>query len=188
MAEAPTRLDSICVFCGSSMGNKPVFEQTARELGAALAAEQLRLVYGGGGVGLMGASARTAHEAGGRVLGIMPDFLRAKERLLDDVETVVVETMHERKAMMYDASDAFVVLPGGIGTLEEAIELMSWRRLNLHKKPIWFLNIDGFWDSLFDLFRNNVATGMTPDWFLDTYIVVDDVPALMASMKDWFGR
>lgn len=185
MAQPPARLDSVCVFCGSSMGNKPVFEQVARELGAALAAEQLRLVYGGGGVGLMGASARTAHEAGGRVLGIMPDFLRAKERLLDEVETIVVETMHERKAMMYDASDAFVVLPGGIGTLEEAIELMSWRRLNLHAKPIWFVNTEGFWDALLELFHNNVSTGMTPEWFLETYVVVDDVPALMTSLKAW---
>ena len=89
MAEAPTELHSVCVFCGSSMGNKPVFEETARELGKALADEGLRLVYGGGGVGLMGASARAAHEAGGQVLGIMPDFLRAKERLLDEVETVL---------------------------------------------------------------------------------------------------
>ena len=188
MAEAPTELHSVCVFCGSSMGNKPVFEETARELGKALAAEGVRLVYGGGGVGLMGASARAANAAGGKVLGVMPDFLRAKERLLDEVETVVVETMHERKAMMYDASEAFVVLPGGIGTLEEAIELMSWRRLNLHLKPIWFVNTEGFWDALIALFRNNVSTGMTPDWFLDTFYVVDDVPSLMESMKTWFGR
>lgn len=188
MAEAPSELHSVCVFCGSSMGAKPIFEETARELGEALAAEGLRLVYGGGGVGLMGASARAAHEAGGAVLGIMPDFLRAKERLLDEVETVVVQTMHERKSMMYDASEAFVVLPGGIGTLEEAIELMSWRRLSLHLKPIWFVNVDGFWDALIALFHNNVSTGMTPDWFLDTFHVVDDVPGLMLSMKTWFNR
>lgn len=168
------------------MGNKPVFEQIAREMGQALAGADIRLVYGGGGVGLMGASARAAHEAGGRVLGIMPDFLRAKERLLDDVETIVVETMHERKAMMYDASDAFVVLPGGIGTLEEAIELMSWRRLNLHTKPIWYLNVEGFWDALLALIQNNVSTGMTPEWFLETYDVVEDVPALMAALQERF--
>ena len=188
MAEAPTELHSVCVFCGSSMGNKPVFEETARELGEALAVEGVRLVYGGGGVGLMGASARAANAAGGKVLGVMPDFLRAKERLLDEVETVVVETMHERKAMMYDASEAFVVLPGGIGTLEEAIELMSWRRLSLHLKPIWFVNTEGFWDPLIELFHNNVSTGMTPDWFLDTFYVVDDVPTLMDSMRTWFKR
>ncbi|MBN8553513.1 MAG: TIGR00730 family Rossman fold protein [Caulobacterales bacterium] len=188
LAQPPAHLESVCVFCGSSMGGKPIFEQVARELGAALAQEDLRLVYGGGGVGLMGTTARAAHEAGGRVLGIMPDFLRAKERLLDEVETVVVETMHERKAMMYDASEAFVVLPGGIGTLEEAIELMSWRRLNLHLKPIWFVNTEGFWDALIELFHNNVSTGMTPDWFLETFEVVDDVPQLMASMKAWFNR
>ena len=170
------------------MGAKPVFADVARELGERLAHENLRLVYGGGGVGLMGTTARAAHEAGGRVLGIMPDFLRAKERLLDDVETIVVETMHERKAMMYDASEAFVVLPGGIGTLEEAIELMSWRRLNLHLKPIWFVNVDGFWDALIELFQTNVSSGMTPDWFLDTFEVVQDVPALMTSMQAWFAE
>ena len=170
------------------MGGKAVFAEVANELGLALAAEQLRLVYGGGGVGLMGTTARAAHEAGGRVLGIMPDFLRAKERLLDEVETIVVETMHERKAMMYDASEAFVVLPGGIGTLEEAIELMSWRRLNLHLKPIWFVNTEGFWDALIELFHNNVSTGMTPEWFLETFEVVDDVPQLMTAMKAWFNR
>jgi len=89
---------------------------------------------------------------------------------------------------MYDASEAFVVLPGGIGTLEEAIELMSWRRLSLHLKPIWFVNTEGFWDALIALFHNNVSTGMTPEWFLDTFYVVDDVPSLMESMKTWFGR
>jgi len=188
LAQPPTHLDSVCVFCGSSMGGKPVFEQVARELGTALAGEKLRLVYGGGGVGLMGTTARAAHEAGGRVLGIMPDFLRAKERLLDEVETIVVETMHERKAMMYDASEAFVVLPGGIGTLEEAIELMSWRRLSLHLKPIWFVNTEGFWDALIELFHNNVSTGMTPEWFLETFEVVEDIPQLMASMKARFDR
>lgn len=188
MAQAPTHLESVCVFCGSSMGAKPVFADVARELGERLAHENLRLVYGGGGVGLMGTTARAAHEAGGRVLGIMPDFLRAKERLLDDVETIVVETMHERKAMMYDASEAFVVLPGGIGTLEEAIELMSWRRLNLHLKPIWFVNVDGFWDALIELFQTNVSSGMTPDWFLETFEVVEDVPTLMTSMQAWFAE
>lgn len=187
MAQAPTHLESVCVFCGSSMGAKPVFADVASELGERLAHENLRLVYGGGGVGLMGATARAAHQAGGRVLGIMPDFLRAKERLLDDVETIVVETMHERKAMMYDASEAFVVLPGGIGTLEEAIELMSWRRLNLHLKPIWFVNTDGFWDALIELFQTNVSSGMTPEWFMDTFEVVEDVPALMIAMKAWFA-
>src|SRR5690606_31386038 len=106
--------DSVCVFTGASMGAQPIYAETARALGAALAEADLRLVYGGGGIGLMGETARAAHEAGGRVLGVMPAFLRAREHLLEEVETVVVQTMHERKAMMYDAADAFVVAPGGI--------------------------------------------------------------------------
>jgi hypothetical protein len=186
MTSAPARLDSVCVFCGSSMGSDPVFAEAARELGAALAQRGIRLVYGGGGVGLMGETARSAHDAGGRVLGIMPDFLRAKERLLDEVETIVVETMHERKAMMYDASDAFVVAPGGIGTLEEAVEVMSWQRLSLHDKPTYFLNIDGFWDNLIALLRHNVEVGMTPAWFVDSIVVVPDVPSLMDALRDRF--
>ena len=185
---APFDGRSVCLFCGSSDGADPQYVQAASAFGKATAEAGWRLVYGGGGVGLMGASARAAHEAGGRVVGIMPAFLRSRERLFDDVETVVVTSMHERKQLMYDQSDVFVVAPGGIGTLEEAIELMSWRRLNLHLKPIWFVNTDGFWDALIELFHNNVSTGMTPDWFLETYEVVDDVPALMASMKAWFAR
>lgn len=177
------RLNSVCVFCGSSMGTDAHYAEAARELGRALAARGIRLVYGGGGVGLMGETARAAHEAGGAVLGIMPDFLRAKERLLDDVETVVVQTMHERKAMMYEASDAFIVAPGGIGTLEEAVEVMSWQRLNLHDKPTYFLNIDGFWDNLIALLRHNVEVGMTPAWFVDSLTVVPDVPSLMAALE-----
>ncbi|WP_395942382.1 TIGR00730 family Rossman fold protein, partial [Brevundimonas aurantiaca] len=129
---------SVCLFCGSSDRADPAYIQAARDFGRATAEAGWRLVYGGGGVGLMGASARGAHEAGGRVLGIMPAFLRSRERLFDEVETVVVTSMHERKQLMYDQSDAFVVAPGGIGTLEEVVELLSWKRLDLHQKPVVF--------------------------------------------------
>lgn len=136
-AEAPR---SICVFCGSADAADPAFLAAAGDLGRALAAAKLKLVYGGGGVGLMGACARAAHEAGGQVLGIIPDFLIGKERAFEAVETVVVSSMHERKQMMFEQSDGFVILPGGIGTLEEVIELLSWRRLDLHAKPVVFYN------------------------------------------------
>ena len=183
MPLAPARIDSVCLFCGSSEGADPAYAEAARALGRGLAEAGLRLVYGGGGVGLMGAAARAAHAAGGRVLGIMPGFLRARERLFDEVETVVVESMHERKAMMYDASDAFIVAPGGIGTLEEAVELLSWKRLDLHAKPVIFLNVDGFWESFFRLMEHSVEVGMTPEWFLRSWSSVDNVEAALAQLS-----
>ncbi|MBD3835608.1 TIGR00730 family Rossman fold protein [Brevundimonas sp.] len=173
---------SVCLFCASSDGADPAYLQSARDFGAAAAAAGWRLVYGGGGVGLMGASARAAHEAGGRVIGIMPAFLRSRERLFDDVETIVVTSMHERKQLMYDQSDAFVVAPGGIGTLEEIVELLSWKRLDLHHKPVVFLNINGFWNGFFELIRHSVAEGMTPASFLQAWTVADTVEDAMAQL------
>ncbi|MNI69934.1 LOG family protein ORF6 in fasciation locus [compost metagenome] len=131
----------------------------------------------------MGASARAAHEAGGRVVGIMPAFLRSRERLFDDVETIVVTSMHERKQLMYDESDVFVVAPGGVGTLEEVVELLSWKRLDLHAKPVIFLNLDGFWDGFFTLIEHTVEKGMTPAGFLEAYVSVDSVEAAIEAMK-----
>lgn len=132
----------------------------------------------------MGASARAAHEAGGRVLGIMPAFLRSRERLFDEVETVVVTSMHERKTLMYDQSDAFLVAPGGVGTLEEVIEILSWKRLDLHAKPIVFLNINGFWNTLFATMEHSVASGFTPASFLQAWQVADTVDAAMALLDN----
>ncbi|MBX3476543.1 MAG: TIGR00730 family Rossman fold protein [Brevundimonas sp.] len=166
---------SVCLFCGSSEAAHADYIQVARDFGAAMATRSWRLVYGGGGVGLMGASARAAHEAGGKVLGIMPNFLRSRERLFDDVETLVVDTMHERKILMYDQSDAFVVAPGGVGTLEEVVELLSWKRLDLHAKPVIFLNTHGFWATFFALMEHSVAEGMTPPSFLQAWDVCDTV-------------
>ncbi len=174
-AIAPFQGRSVCLFCGASEGNDPAFVRAAAAVGRATAEQGWRLVYGGGGVGLMGAAARAAHGAGGRVLGIMPAFLRSRERLFDDVETVVVTSMHERKQLMYDQSDAFIVAPGGVGTLEEVVELLSWKRLDLHHKPVVFLNLDGFWNGFFDLIRHSVAQGMTPAAFLDAWTVAETV-------------
>ncbi|WP_269513391.1 TIGR00730 family Rossman fold protein [Brevundimonas subvibrioides] len=173
---------SVCLFCGSSDAADPKYTQAAADFGRATAHAGWRLVYGGGGVGLMGASARAAHEAGGRVLGVMPGFLRSRERLFDEVETLVVTSMHERKQIMYDQSDAFVVAPGGIGTLEEVVELLSWKRLDLHGKPVIFLNIDGFWDTFFDLMRHSVASGFTPDTFLQAWTIADTVEQAIDQM------
>ena len=174
---------SVCLFCGSSETADPAYTAAARAFGQATAEAGWRLVYGGGGVGLMGASARGAHEASGRVVGIMPAFLRSRERLFDEVETIVVTSMHERKQLMYDQSDAFVVAPGGIGTLEEVVELLSWKRLDLHHKPVVFLNLNGFWDGFFALMRHSVEEGMTPPSFLDAWSVADTVEEAMIQIQ-----
>jgi len=155
----------------------------AQTFGALLARGGIRLVYGGGGVGLMGACARGAHEAGGRVLGVMPAFLQDRERVYDDVDTVIVESMHARKMMMFEQSDAFAVLPGGVGTLEEVIELMSWRRLALHRKPIVFLNPDGFWEPLFRLLEHTVDQQLTPEWFVKSWRAVSRPEEILPAMR-----
>jgi uncharacterized protein (TIGR00730 family) len=140
---------SVCLFCGSSNGASPDYVQAAAEFGRILAEDGSRLVYGGGGIGLMGAGAKAAHSAGGKVLGVMPDFLRRHEVIYDEVETQVVSNMHDRKRIMFENSDAFAIFPGGVGTLEEVVELMSWRRLDLHRKPIVFLDLNDFWGPFF---------------------------------------
>jgi uncharacterized protein (TIGR00730 family) len=177
------RLDSVCVYCASSDAADPEFLAAASELGRILAREDLRLVYGGGGVGLMGACARAAHDAGGRVLGVIPDFLTSHERQLHTVETVVVSSMHQRKMMMFEAADAFAILPGGIGTLEEVIELLSWRRLGLHAKPIVFLDQKGFWQPLFAVFDHILGQHMIPPEFRETWRSVERVEDILPALR-----
>ena len=182
--------DSVCVYCGSSNLAPPALMAAAAHLGEAIALQGLRLVYGGGGVGLMGACARAANAAGGRVLGIIPGFLARVEQPPQDAQTVVVASMHERKMAMFEAADAFAVLPGAIGTLEEAIELLSWRRLALHAKPIVFYNPDGFWDPLFQMFARFIGDRLLPPEFNDCWRAVADVdqilPTLMSMPTDAF--
>jgi len=174
---------SVCLFCGSSDLSDPAYTEAARAFGRLTAAAGWRLVYGGGGVGLMGASARAAHEAGGRVLGVMPGFLRSRERLFDEVETLIVPSMHERKTIMYDQSDAFVVAPGGVGTLEEVIEVLSWKRLDLHSKPVIFLNLHGFWEPLLAVMEHSIAEKMTPASFRQAWVVCDTVEAAIEAIQ-----
>jgi hypothetical protein len=183
MSSESRRLDSVCVYCASSDMAAPAYLEAAAELGRILARENVRLVYGGGGVGLMGACARAAHEAGGKVLGVIPQFLTSVERQLTTVETVVVTSMHERKMMMFEAADAFAILPGAIGTLEEVIELLSWRRLGLHAKPICFLNLGGFWDPLYQLFEHILQQGLLPEEFRDIWRSVDAVEDLLPALQ-----
>lgn len=153
---------AIAVFCGSAEGNDPAYMELAATFGRTLAERGLKLVYGGGGVGLMGAAARSAHENGGDVLGVIPEFLRLREVIYDDVETVVVRDLHTRKRLMADAADGFVILPGGIGTLEEVVEILSWARLDLHQKLTVFLDEDGYWDSFFAMIEHQIEAGFSP--------------------------
>jgi uncharacterized protein (TIGR00730 family) len=183
MVDAPTGLDSVCLFCGSSNAADPDYIAAAARFGGLLAEAGVRLVYGGGGIGLMGAAARAAHGAGGRVLGVMPDFLRTREAVYDEIETVIVRNMHERKMLMFQQSDAFVVLPGGIGTLEEVVELLSWKRLQLHDKPVVFVNLKGFWTPFFDLLAHTVSERLTPAGFLGAWIVVDSVDQALPEIE-----
>jgi uncharacterized protein (TIGR00730 family) len=131
----------------------------------------------------MGACARAAHQAGGEVLGIIPDFLIGKERAYDEVETVVVSSMHERKQMMFERSDGFVILPGGIGTLEEVVELLSWRRLDLHFKPVVFYNPRDFWAPLFALFQHTVDERLTPPEFMDAWKAVPTIAEIVPALR-----
>ena len=140
------RVRNICVYCGSNTGTNRAYAAAARQLGQTMAREGIGLVYGGGGLGLMGELARAVLGHGGRVTGIIPAFLSVKERMLRDAtELIVVDDMHQRKKLMFDKSDAFVALPGGIGTLEELVEQLTWAQLGRHTKPIVLVNIDAFW-------------------------------------------
>lgn len=150
----------ICVYCGSTPGNDQIFGQAARQLGAFLAGRGIGIVYGGGNVGLMGMLADGALEAGGMVIGVIPEKLRAREIAHPGLtELFVVDSMHARKTMMAYMADAFIAMPGGWGTLEETFEVITWTQLNYHMKPVGLLNINGYYDSLLGFINHAVAHG-----------------------------
>jgi uncharacterized protein (TIGR00730 family) len=179
---------SVCVYCGSSAGDDPDFTAAARALGASLARDGVRLVYGGGGVGLMGAVAHAAMEAGGVVTGIIPDFLVVRERALEGArDVIVVKDMHERKRLLFENADAFVVLPGGIGTLEEMVEQLSWIQLERHKKPVLVVNLKGFWNPFIALIDHLISRGFIRNGslrFLVAERIEDVLPMLRAAVRD----
>lgn len=171
-----SKLTSLCVFCGSRPGADPVHAQQGEKLGRLLGERGVRLVYGGGGIGLMAVVANAAIAAGGAVTGIIPEFLRAYEvGVVDGAEEVVVEGMHERKAKMFEISDAFVVLPGGLGTLDESIEITTWKQLQQHNKPIIFVNTNGYWDPYFALIDRVIEGGFGHHKVKELFQVVDTV-------------
>lgn len=154
-----TDIKTVCVYCGSGPGTNHHFIEAAKAFGKALAQNGVGLVYGGGSIGLMGAVATAALDHGGRVTGIIPDFLTARENALTRAqEMIVTHDMHERKRLMFERSDAFVALPGGIGTLEELVEQLTWQQLGQHSKPILLANVDGFWEPLLALLAHMRAT------------------------------
>jgi uncharacterized protein (TIGR00730 family) len=165
---------NLCVYCGSGPGRNPAYIEAARELGQAMADEGIGLVYGGGSLGLMGEVARATLKAGGHVTGIIPEFLVTRERMLADVnELIVTANMHERKMTMFERSDGFVAMPGGIGTLEELVEQLTWSQLGRHTKPIVLANIDGFWDPLCALLDHMRAQAFIRDGMNVRFITVD---------------
>ena len=177
---------SVCVYCGSSDGGDPRFGEAAEALGKALAAEGISLVYGGGGHGLMGRLARATLSNGGFVTGIIPNFLVRKEHALTDAqEMLVVENMHERKQAMFERADAFVALPGGLGTLEELVEQLTWAQLGRHKKPILIANLKNFWDPLLALITHMRGLGYVPapSQRVD-YLVADRVEDILPKLRE----
>ncbi|MBZ9795870.1 TIGR00730 family Rossman fold protein [Mesorhizobium sp. ES1-4] len=177
---------SVCVYCGSSPGRDEIYAKAGHLLGRSIARAGLRLVYGGGTKGIMGAVAEGALKAGGKVTGIIPRFLinkEATETALDRLdELLITDNMHERKHKMFEKSDAFVALPGGIGTVEEIVEIMTWAQLGHHRKPIVFGNVSGFWDPMLSLLDH-----MTGEGFIHTAqrvkpLVVNDPEAIVAAI------
>ncbi len=189
MSDKNIPIRNICVYCGSQPGLDAAFMKAGHDLGRSIGENGLRLVYGGGTRGIMGAVAESTMAAGGKVLGIIPEFLMNKEASSDELqalsELVVTENMHQRKHRMFEEADAFVTLPGGIGTLEEIVEIMTWAQLGRHKKPMVFANINGFWNPMLELLDHMRASGFIHTSHLVQPLVIDRtediVPAILAA-------
>ena len=179
-----TARPSVCVFCGSRSGRDPAHVAAARAFGQAIATEGWRLVYGAGDVGLMGEVARTAQTAGAPTMGVIPTHLMTRERGKRDLsQLVITEDMHERKKVMFMNSDAIVVLPGGAGSLDEFFEVLTWRQIGLHRKPIFLLDVNGYWQPLAALVQHIITQGFAEETMLSYYSTVPDVPALVARLR-----
>lgn len=179
-------MKSICVFCGSNLGNSVRFSEGARILGKRLAEEGITLIYGGANIGLMGAIADAALESGGSVIGVLPKFLQDKEIAHTGLtELILCETMHERKTRMFELAQGFIAMPGGFGTLEEIIEILTWQQLGLHKYPVGFLNIEGFFHSLQNFFDQMESVSLLKPENKKMALFEDTVEGLLQSMKSY---
>jgi uncharacterized protein (TIGR00730 family) len=181
-------LKSVCVFCGANPGKRPIFGETARAMGEALARRGITLVFGGGRVGLMGAVSAAARGAGGRVVGVIPAALQKKELAYDGdalSELIVVRSMHERKARMAELADGFIALPGGYGTFEEICEMITWAQLGIHRKPCGVVNVDGYFDGLLAQFDRAVAEGLLRAGHRGLVVAEPDPDGLLDHMAAW---
>lgn len=181
----PTQtINAVCVYCGSSQNVDDAYKQAARDFGRILAAEGITLVYGGGKVGLMGLIADTVLENGGKVVGIIPEHISEREvQHMGLTELHVVDSMHTRKQKMVDESDAFVVLPGGVGTLDETCEIITWRQLGIHDMPICIANINGYWDPFLGMIDHLIKSGFMRQDDIHTFSVVERTEEIMPKLK-----
>jgi uncharacterized protein (TIGR00730 family) len=178
-----TSIRAVCVYCGASVGADPTFAEAAQALGKMLAQNRIRLIYGGGSIGMMGALAGSVLAHGGNVTGIIPEFLVDKEHMLAGAQEVIVtRDMHERKRVMFERADAFVALPGGIGTLEELVEQLTWAQLGRHRKPILLANIAGFWEPLCELLDHMNALGFLHSTSRLNYLIADTVEDILPAL------
>jgi hypothetical protein len=179
-----SKINAVCVYCGSSAGTEPAFGEAAGQFGKILAESGVRLVYGGGSVGLMGILADAVVAHGGKATGIIPDFLTQRERPRRfDQELIVTPDMHERKRTMFDRADAFVALPGGIGTLEELVEQLTWAQLGRHRKPILIANINGYWDPLLTLVAHMREYAFVPESLAVNFLVAERVQDILPILR-----
>ncbi len=179
-------MNSICIFCGSSKGNKAAYIEAAVHLGKTLAKRNIKIVYGAGNVGLMGEIADAALAENGYVIGVIPEFLKGWEVCHDGLsELTVTETMHQRKQLMSEISDGFIALPGGFGTLDELFEILTWKQLQLHQKPIGLLNVNGYYDHAIAHIKQMVAEGFLKEANLDLLIIENDLEALLEKMNSF---
>jgi uncharacterized protein (TIGR00730 family) len=174
---------NLCCYCGSAAGTNPLYDVAARQFGEILARQGIGLVYGGGDRGLMGVIANAVRVNGGTVTGIIPDFLIDREGIAEDAQTIVVPDMHTRKRLMFEQADAFVALPGGIGTLEELVEQLSWVQLGRHTKPVVIADIGGFWRPLLALFEHMRAHGFIRDAFEVHYLVAEKIEDVLPMIE-----
>jgi uncharacterized protein (TIGR00730 family) len=180
-----TPLTSLCVFCGSSPGYDPIYENAGKHLGRLLAENGIRLVFGAGGTGVMGAVSRGCLDAGGEVVGIIPQHLVDMEIATPGLtELIVVPDMHTRKRMMFDRSDAFCALPGGFGTLDETFEILTWRQLNLHDKPIILCSINNYWQPFMDIAESMQEKGFIRPGHMDLFRLVSAVEDVLPAARD----
>lgn len=184
-----TKLTSLCVYCGHAMGRDPAYARLADELGRLMATNGIRLIYGGGGIGLMGVLAKSIMDHGGKATGIIPGFLEEREsgnRKIDDLR--IVDNMHQRKQMMFELADGFVVLPGGFGTLDETFEIVTWRQLGLHNKPIALVNHKDYWSPLLAQIDRSIAEGFVAPHHRDYISVVEGLSELLATLRKAIGQ